>query len=157
MLDPDTYEDGDIVEDSLQKVEMTDYAERSFMSLSGGEKQRVLIARSLAQQAKYLILDEPTNNWDVHHQLQIMDLVKKLDVTVLAASHDLNIAATYCDRICVIHSGKLVAMVAPQEVLNERLLEKVFAVESDVIIHPLTGRTHITFLPQSLIQSKKQE
>ena len=80
---------------------MDKFADRSFSTLSGGEQQRVILARALAQQTPALILDEPTNHLDITHQIMLMKLVKNLDVTVISAIHDLNIAAAYCDRILV--------------------------------------------------------
>src|SRR5699024_8641591 len=92
VLEMDTKYDEALVNDTLARVGMHHFADRSFMTLSGGEKQRVLIARALAQQAKILVLDEPTNHLDIHSQLQIMSILKKLKCTVLTALHDLNIA-----------------------------------------------------------------
>lgn len=155
-LEADTLQDSEIVEEALEQVGMTKHTNRSFMSLSGGEKQRVLIARALAQQARYLILDEPTNHLDIHHQLQMMDLVKTLDVTVLAALHDLNIAATYCDRIIMLQSGKIVADGTPEQVLTKERLRSVYGVETDITIHPLTQKTHITFLSDVFLKTHQE-
>jgi iron complex transport system ATP-binding protein len=148
LLEGDTADDQRIVEDALTRVDMLRYKDRSFTSLSGGEKQRVMIARALAQQATFLVLDEPTNHLDIHHQLQIMDLVKVLDVTVIAALHDLNLAAAYCDRLYMLDDGKLVAMGTPAEVLTVQNLRDIFGVETDIMIHPITRKTHITFLTE---------
>jgi iron complex transport system ATP-binding protein len=142
----DTDEDLRIVNEALERVGMQGYEERSFMSLSGGEKQRVLIARALAQQAKLIILDEPTNHLDIRHQLQLMDLVKKLNVTVLAALHDLNLASNYCDYLYVIQNGQVVMSGTPENVLTKDRIREVFGVETEIIIHPVTKKPHITFL-----------
>lgn len=125
---------------------MQDFADRSFTTLSGGEKQRVLIARALVQQAKLLVLDEPTNHLDIHSQLQIMAILKKLRCTVLTALHDLNIAAVYCDRLYIVKSGEIVASGTPAEVLQPQLINDVFGVECEVSIHPRTSKPHIVFL-----------
>ena len=89
----------------MQRVQMEQFADRSFSTLSGGEQQRVILARALAQQTPALILDEPTNHLDITHQIMLMELVKTLDVTVISAIHDLNIAAAYCDRIYILKDG----------------------------------------------------
>ncbi|MGE7622907.1 ABC transporter ATP-binding protein [Viridibacillus sp. NPDC096237] len=146
LFQTDTQEDRMIVEASLRRVGMNRLKERSFMSLSGGEKQRVLIARALAQEANMIVLDEPTNHLDIHHQLQLLDLVKKLDVTILAAIHDLNLAAMFCDYLYVIQNGKVVSSGTPETVLTTVLIREVFGVETEIMIHPITHKTHIIFL-----------
>lgn len=146
LFQTDTQEDRMIVEASLRRVGMNTLKERSFMSLSGGEKQRVLIARALAQEANLIVLDEPTNHLDIHHQLQLLDLVKKLDVTIFAAIHDLNLAAMFCDYLYVIQNGKVVSSGTPETVLTTVLIREVFGVETEIMIHPITHKTHIIFL-----------
>src|SRR5699024_9540112 len=150
----DSAADGDIADEALQKVGLSDHGDRSITTLSGGEKQRVMVARALTQQAQVLILDEPTNHLDIHHQLQLMDLVKTLDITIVTALHDLNIASSYCDIIYVMDQGEIVTYGAPEEVLTETLLQEVFRVNTSVIKHPITGKTHITFL-SSTMQKKE--
>ena len=88
-----------------KKVNMEDFENRSFSTLSGGEQQRIILARALTQQTPCLILDEPTNHLDIKYQLQLMDIVKSLDLTVISAIHDLNIAAMYCDRLFVMRTA----------------------------------------------------
>lgn len=146
MLESDTQEDGNIADEALQKVGMAEHSNRSITTLSGGEKQRVIVARALAQQASILMLDEPTNHLDIHHQLQLMDLVQTLNVTVVTALHDLNIAAGYCDLIYVMNHGEIVTYGTPEEVLTKATLHDVFCVNTHIIKHPVTGKTHITFL-----------
>ena len=90
------------IDEALDKVGMKHLKDSSFLTLSGGEMQRVLIARSIAQESRVLLLDEPTNHLDVRYQYQIMDLVKSLDKTVVAVIHDINIASRYCDYIFAI-------------------------------------------------------
>jgi iron complex transport system ATP-binding protein len=150
FLQSDTKKDEEIVQQALFDVGMNDFAERSYMTLSGGEKQRVLIARALAQQARFLVLDEPTNHLDIHYQLLIMDIVKSSNITVFAALHDLNVAAAYCDRLYIMKSGQIVAAGNPAEVLHPDLIRDVFEVDCEVSIHPVTGRPHIVFF--SVIQ-----
>lgn len=151
MFAPDTAEDTRIVESALDKVGLLALAKRSFMSLSGGEKQRVLIARALAQQANIIILDEPTNHLDIHYQLQIMEIVKQLGITVLAAIHDLNIASIYCDSLCIIHDGKVAVTGTPEEVLTPSIINQYFDVFADVTLHPVIGKPVITYIPGMLV------
>ncbi|MNW62499.1 Hemin import ATP-binding protein HmuV [compost metagenome] len=95
-------------------------------------------------------MDEPTNHLDIRYQLQILDLVKTLQITALAALHDLNLAACYCDRLYVLKEGKVVASGITENVLQPDLLRSVFGVETEIRIHPKTGKPSITFLPDSL-------
>ena len=112
-LDRDSAEDYRIVREALETVGMADFAARSFSTLSGGEQQRVILARALAQQTPCLILDEPTNHLDINYQLQLMDLVRGLNRTVIAAVHDLNMAAMYCDRLYAVKDGEVVGAGTP--------------------------------------------
>ena len=113
--------------------------------LSGGEQQRVILARALAQQTPALILDEPTNHLDITHQIMLMELVKKLNVTVISAIHDLNIAAAYCDKIYVLKDGVLESYGTPQEVLTSELIKRIYQVDSEVV-NDSRGKMHILFL-----------
>lgn len=140
-----TVEDDRVVDRALEKVGMTGAADRSFTNLSGGEKQRVLIARAMAQESELLLLDEPTNHLDVRYQLEILDLVKELGVTALAALHDLNLAASYCDRVFVLSGGAVAAGGPPDEVLTTEIVERIFQVRTESWTHPLTGRRQLAF------------
>ena len=150
MFDRDTTHDFQLVADALARVDMTDFAQRSFLTLSGGEKQRVLIARALVQQARVLVLDEPTNHLDIHYQLEILELVKNLGVTTVAALHELNLAAFYCDRLYVLKAGRMVASGTPEAVLRPDLIRDVYGVWSEVSTHPLTGKLTIAFFPEKV-------
>lgn len=131
-MERDNAEDFRIVQEALELVGMGRFADRSFSTLSGGEQQRVILARALAQQTPCLILDEPTNHMDVKYQLQLMDIVKKLNRTIISAVHDLNIAAMYCTQIYVLKAGKVVACGTPEEVLTEKMIREVYEVEAEV-------------------------
>ena len=146
-LDRETADDRRIVAESLSRVGMSTFALRAFSTLSGGERQRVLIARALAQQARFLVLDEPTTHLDIRYQLEILELVKGLGVTTLAAMHDLNLAAAYCDRIYAIDAGRVVQSGTPDAVLTPELLRQVFGVGASVQTNQLTGKPHLTFSP----------
>jgi iron complex transport system ATP-binding protein len=144
LLTPWSANDSDIVDQALGSVEMHDMAERMWHTLSGGEKQRVHIARALAQQPDFLLLDEPTNHLDIHHQLGLLELVRTLPVTVVAALHDLNHAAMFCDRIAMMDHGKLIAVGTPEQILTSRNLHDVFGVAADIEQDDL-GRCHIRY------------
>ena len=144
-LERDNAKDYRIVEEALQRVQMEQFADRSFSTLSGGEQQRVILARALAQQTPALILDEPTNHLDITHQIMLMELVKTLDVTVISAIHDLNIAAAYCDRIYILKDGVLEACGTPAEVLTTEMIKKIYKVDAEVAYDSL-GKMHILFL-----------
>ena len=141
----DTEEDYRIAEDALRRVDMLDFRDRNFNTLSGGEKQRILLARTLAQQVELLILDEPTNHLDIKYQIQIMDVVKRLDVGVLAALHDLNLTLLYCDYVYVLKDGQIVAHGRTEEVVTERLIREVYEVDCAVQRHPRNGRLYVTY------------
>ena len=131
-LERDNALDFRIVEEALTKVGMLHFAERSFSTLSGGEQQRVILARALAQQTPCLILDEPTNHLDIKYQLQLMDLVRGLDRTVITAVHDLNIAAMYCDWLYAVKDGRVVGQGTPQTLLTPEFIRQVYEVEAEV-------------------------
>ncbi|WP_419999728.1 ABC transporter ATP-binding protein [Streptomyces boninensis] len=142
----DDADDRAIILASLAELDAADLARAPFDRLSGGEKQRVLIARALAQQAGTMVLDEPTNHLDLRHQLDALQLVRRLGVTTLVALHDLNLAAAFCDRVCVLNDGRLVASGTPGEVLTAELLAAVYRVAAEVTPHPDTGVPRITAL-----------
>ena len=141
----DTEEDYRIAEDALRRVDMLDFRDRSYNTLSGGEKQRILLARTLAQQVELLILDEPTNHLDIKYQIQIMDVVKSLGVGVLAALHDLNLTLLYCDDVYVLKDGRIVAHGKTEDVVTEKLIRDVYEVDCAVQRHPKNGRLYVTF------------
>jgi len=126
-------EDYKIAHKALESIGMSGFLKRSFNELSGGEKQRVLIARSLAQQADIYILDEPTNHLDVHFQWSLMELIKNLNTTVLGVFHEMNLAAFYCDELIVLNNGHIVTSGTPNEVITPKLLSDVFGVKAEVV------------------------
>ncbi|NNG36455.1 ABC transporter ATP-binding protein [Nakamurella aerolata] len=132
---------------TLRRVGLDWAVDRQVGSLSGGERQKVFIARALCQGAPFLILDEPTNHLDVRSALEVMELLSELDVGVLAALHDLDHAAAYCDRVVVLAYGAVVAQGAPAQVLSDALIRRVFGVRAQLPPHPLTGRLAVQLAP----------
>lgn len=138
--------DDHAVTDALLRVGMRDRAGQLWHTLSGGERQRVHIARALAQTPSELLLDEPTNHLDIQHQLEILGLVAKLDVTSIVALHDLNLAAMFCDRLVVLQKGRVIAAGVPEEVLTADLIADVFGVQARVEKSAVHGRCNIQYL-----------
>ena len=137
--------DLEIVDRVLREMKLDNYRERSFNTLSGGEKQRVLIARLLVQESKFIILDEPTNHLDIGHQIEIMNIIKKMGVTVLSAIHDMNMAAIYCDKLVIMKKGEVITQGSVEETLTSEMLKDLFNVEAE--IHDLKGRKHVIYNP----------
>lgn len=143
-LSPWSKSDDAIVDEAIRNVDMEGFAGRWWHTLSGGERQRLHIARALAQQPSILLLDEPTNHLDIGHQIGLLHLVREQDLTVVAALHDLNHAAMFCDRIAVMESGSLAALGSPREVLDAHCIKRVFGVDADIEHEGETG-CHIRY------------
>jgi iron complex transport system ATP-binding protein len=139
LLESDKQEDVAIVEDALKRTNLLDYQYRSYLSLSGGEKQRVILARTIAQQPQFMILDEPTNHLDIRYQLEILTCVKDLKIGVLAALHDLEIAAHYCDYLYAIKDGEVYTHGRPDQVLTPEVIESLYQVKCQTYINPVTN------------------
>ncbi len=142
-FDRDTGTDHRIVDQAIERAGCEQIAQRRFNTLSGGEKQLVLIARALAQEADHFILDEPTNQLDIHNQVEILELIAGLGVTVLAALHDLSLAALFCQVIYVLRDGQLVTSGPPGSVLTPETIRQAYGADVLVIEHPDTGTPHL--------------
>lgn len=129
----------------LQQLEIFHLRYRAFNTLSGGEKQRVMIARALIQKTEILLLDEPTNHLDISHQLSVLKLTRTLGITVISSLHDLNLAAQFCDEVAIMKQGAMIAQGKPQAVLTETLINDVFSVKSTADIHPNAGSLRLSF------------
>ncbi len=141
--------DEGIARDAMRLTETESFTDRTLDTLSGGERQRVFVARALAQQPRILLLDEPTSNLDVLHQLKVLDLVRELvddGLTAVAAIHDLNLAARYCDRLVLLQQGRVLAEGPPAEVLTPETIESAFGVKSAVYRDPITGALAISLI-----------
>ncbi len=139
MLESDKQADFIIVEEALARTNLLAYKERSFLSLSGGEKQRVILARTIAQQPQFMILDEPTNHLDIRYQIEILSCVKNLHIGVLAALHDLEMAANYCDYLYAMKDGEVYAHGTPEQVLTPATIEALYQVKCQTFINPVTN------------------
>ncbi|HOB29524.1 MAG: ABC transporter ATP-binding protein [Dethiobacteria bacterium] len=150
--------DLEIVNSVLQRMELVQFAERFLHELSGGERQKVLIARALAQEPEVLLLDEPTSNLDVRYQLEVMELVQsiaqKQGKCVLMVVHDLNLAARFADQILMLKDGTVFAAGAPEDVLIPENIKAVYGVES-MIINTELGRHVITIKPSNTRQESR--
>ncbi|HWQ66721.1 MAG TPA: ABC transporter ATP-binding protein [Methanospirillum sp.] len=149
--------DHEIVHQALEQTGTLDFADRSITSLSGGEKQRVLIARILAQDPELLLLDEPFAHIDLHHQHELIQLIR--DTTkgrraVIGVFHDINLAASYCNHLIVLHEGVIRASGAPREILQEPLLREIFQISMVIGENPITGTPHL-YVTESIPEGTK--
>ena len=133
---------------AMRDLDVAHLGARLITNVSGGERQRAVIARALAQEPDVLLLDEPTAFLDLHHQLDIARIIRRLNgergLTVALVSHDLNLASQYCDRLLLLREGEIVAMGAPEEVIASASLEPVYGCPVLVDQHPQSGRPRIT-------------
>lgn len=127
--------DTKIIAQVIEQLSLQSLIERPFSQLSGGEKQRVYLARALVQQPTVLILDEPTNHLDIRHQLEIMQLIAELGITVIITLHDLNIASAYCDQILLLHEGAVLAHDCVDKVLTPEIIQQAYGVDCHITTH----------------------
>ena len=129
------------VDQSLALTEMSNLKDKAVGALSGGQRQRAFLSLALAQDAKTLLLDEPTTFLDLHYQLQLLDLLKRLNqdqgLSIITVIHDVNLAARYCDRIAVFKNGELIALNETSKVLTRELMKEAFQVETCQIETPI--------------------
>ena len=141
--------DNNITEQVLSKLDLTGFKKKMFSQLSGGEKQRVSIARALVQETEIILMDEAFANLDVNHQLEIMQLLseinKKQNKTIILVSHNINLAADYCDRIIMMKTGKIFADGKPEDVIKENIINTLYDSELQVITNPVSGKPNLIY------------
>ena len=141
--------DLEIARQALDATGTAHLANRNYMTLSGGEKQRVVVASALAQATEILLLDEPTASLDLSYQLEVAGLLARLNherhVTMVLATHDLNLAASICDRLVVMRGGRVLAQGATPGVLTSEMVRQLYDVDADVQFHPRAG--HLMVVP----------
>jgi iron complex transport system ATP-binding protein len=156
MLGIETEEDYQVSKMAMAFTEVEHLAARKLDQLSGGEQQRVFIARAICQEPKILLLDEPTASLDLAHQARIMDLMEKLkaekEMTVVMVSHDINLAAMYGVKLLLLREGQIVSMGPPQEILNFKTLEDTYDCKLLVDESPLGKLPRVTVVPQKFLK-----
>lgn len=161
LFEFDSEQDRERIASAAEQVDLADKLEQNFNSLSGGEKQRAMIARAIVQNPQILIMDEPTNHLDIRHQVDVLKLAKSLNITVVVSIHDLNLAAAFCDRFILMDHGKIAAMGDHKAVLNEQHLSEVFGVVARIDQHPFHTTPRITFDMQianeAVVNSPKEQ
>lgn len=139
--------DFEIVDRALSAVSLLELSERMIDELSGGEHQRVFIAKALAQEPNLLLLDEPIAHLDINHQFEILDLVRRLNreerLTVIMVSHDINLASEYCDMLVMLKSGELLAVGSAKELITEENIKKLYGTNVAVMENPTSGKPMI--------------
>ncbi|MBA1275689.1 ABC transporter ATP-binding protein [Stutzerimonas azotifigens] len=146
FFDTDGPGDEALVKRALQAVGMGPLRRRVFEQLSGGEKQRALVARALAQEPTLLILDEPTNHLDPRFQIELLRLLRGLRLSTLASFHDLNLAAAFCDRLYAIQDGRIVAQGTPEAVLTAERVKQLYGLNVIVDRHPYAHHPRLTWI-----------
>jgi iron complex transport system ATP-binding protein len=146
--------DLEIAKNAMERTEILSISQRSIDELSGGERKRVFIARALAQEPEVILLDEPTANLDIHHQIEFLDLILALNrergLTIIMASHDLNLASEFCDRLILLQKGEIFKMGSPEEVMTRENIERVYGCGVWVDQNPVSGMPRITLLKKGV-------
>ncbi|MCT4559133.1 MAG: ABC transporter ATP-binding protein [Pelagimonas sp.] len=135
----------EIIEAALDRLDLHGFAGRTLSTLSGGERQRVMVARALAQEPQVLVLDEPTNHLDIRHQLEVLELIRSLDLTIVTSLHDLNLATDICDRVLVLKDGTPQGFGAPADVLHDQLVSETFQVRAQREELSLSRKPHLSY------------
>jgi iron complex transport system ATP-binding protein len=143
-----------IAKKAMEWTEIIPISERSIDELSGGERKRVFIARALAQEPEVILLDEPTSNLDIHHQIEFLDLILSLNrergLTIFMASHDLNLASEFCDRLILLQKGAIHTIGTPEKVITRENIEQVYGCEVWVDQNPVSGMPRVSLLKKGI-------
>jgi iron complex transport system ATP-binding protein len=146
----ETKKDLEIAKKAMEWTEIISLSDRFIDELSGGERKRVFIARALAQEPEIILLDEPTANLDIHHQMDFLNLIKNLNkekgLTIIMASHDMNIASEFCDRLILLQEGKIFKIGTPQEVITKENIERVYGCKVLVDKNPFSGSPRVNLI-----------
>lgn len=139
--------DLNITDNALKRTNTYHLKDKSIHNISGGERQRVLIARALTQNTELIILDEPVSNIDIHHQIELLDTLKKLNeqnnITIISILHDLNLASEYSDEIILLDNGSIVKIGSSYEVITEENIKKVYQLDVKIIDNPITKKPYV--------------
>ncbi|HUL22865.1 MAG TPA: ABC transporter ATP-binding protein [Thermodesulfobacteriota bacterium] len=142
--------DLEIAKRAMEWTKVLPFSERPMDELSGGERKRVFIARALAQEPEVILLDEPTANLDIHHQIDFLDLILTLNrergLTIIMASHDMNMASEFCDRLILLQGGRIYKMGPPGEVITRENIESVYGCQVWIDQHPISGMPRISLM-----------
>lgn len=143
----ETKKDLEIAKRAMELTEISSLSDRFIDELSGGERKRVFIARALTQEPEIILLDEPTANLDMHHQIDFLNLIQSLNkekgLTIIMATHDINISSEFCNRIILLQNGNIFKMGTPSEVITQENIEKVYGCKVLVDKNPFSGMPHI--------------
>jgi iron complex transport system ATP-binding protein len=141
---------------AMEWTKVLPLSERPIDELSGGERKRVFIARALAQEPEVILLDEPTTNLDIHHQIDFLDLILTLNrergLTIVMASHDMNMASEFCDRLILLERGRIYKTGRPEEVITRQNIENVYGCEAWIDQHPVSGMPRISLMKKGGIK-----
>jgi iron complex transport system ATP-binding protein len=156
LISRQTAADDKSISDAIFRVGLDNKVKQTFSSLSGGEQQRGLIARALVQKAALIVLDEPVNHLDIYYQHQVLKLLRslahKLNITVVMSLHDLNLAANYCDHLCLLDKGKMVAQGSPEKVLTSQRLQHVFKIPCQIRHDGNNAAFRVDFYPPDEVE-----
>lgn len=140
-------EDIKIAENAMKLTNVWHLKDRNINEISGGERQRAIVARALAQQAGIMLLDEPVSQLDIHYQIELMEtiryLIKTSDLTVITVMHDLNLAAQYSDYLILLYKGDIVCQGTPKQVITKENIEEVYNLEAYIVNNPITGKPYV--------------
>lgn len=146
-LEKESASDFSIVKEAMRKTNTLHLRNRSVTKMSGGEKQRVVVARALAQEAGIMLLDEPVSQLDLHNQIEIMNIVRELvdkeGLTAICVLHDINLAVNYSDEILIMKDGRLVSIGKPADIIREDIIEDTYGINVKIIENPITDKPFI--------------